>query len=294
MIECDIGKTVIRCQCGSIRDFKKRANLNALSKIRFCEKCYHTSRILEQMCGEIPKRHWDSLIKGCVVRGLEIDISPKFIWELFLTQHRQCALTGMSLDFASHSKAHDRGDFTASLDRIDCSLGYTRANVRWVHKYVNLLKCDHSDAELLVVCKHIFEKQMLGITNSFERPATSVGSHHLWRGCGDIGRFYWGSLIDKACRRGMSFIIPIEHGWEMLTKQGFACAISGLPIRMASESEKRRGIEETASLDRINSSHGYIYGNVQWVHKAVNRMKKDYNEDRFIDLCCRIWSHHVK
>lgn len=40
-----------------------------------------------------------------------------------------------------------------------------------------------------------------------------------------------------------------------------------------------------ASLDRIDSSQGYIKGNVQWVHKDINKMKFDLSQDRFLELC---------
>ena len=39
------------------------------------------------------------------------------------------------------------------------------------------------------------------------------------------------------------------------------------------------------SLDRIDSNNGYVEGNVQWVHKDVNMMKKDYNQEYFINIC---------
>lgn len=44
----------------------------------------------------------------------------------------------------------------------------------------------------------------------------------------------------------------------------------------------------TASLDRIDSSKGYIEGNVQWVHKYVNVMKWDFSMEEFLDICRKI------
>ena len=41
----------------------------------------------------------------------------------------------------------------------------------------------------------------------------------------------------------------------------------------------------TASLDRIDSSKGYVKGNVQWVHKDINKMKTDFEQSIFIKLC---------
>jgi len=44
----------------------------------------------------------------------------------------------------------------------------------------------------------------------------------------------------------------------------------------------------TASLDRIDSSKGYIEGNVQWVHKMVNMSKQQYTQEEFINMCIAV------
>jgi hypothetical protein len=41
----------------------------------------------------------------------------------------------------------------------------------------------------------------------------------------------------------------------------------------------------TASLDRINNSLGYSVDNIQWVHKAINRMKGSMENKLFIKFC---------
>jgi hypothetical protein len=51
--------------------------------------------------------------------------------------------------------------------------------------------------------------------------------------------------------------------------------------------------KNTASLDRIDSSRGYIEGNVQWVHKMANMCKQHYSQKRFIDMCIAV-SNKVK
>lgn len=42
------------------------------------------------------------------------------------------------------------------------------------------------------------------------------------------------------------------------------------------------------SLDRIDSKKGYVVGNVQWVHKDINRMKNTFPQDYFIQVCKQI------
>jgi len=47
-------------------------------------------------------------------------------------------------------------------------------------------------------------------------------------------------------------------------------------------------IIRTASLDRIDSSKGYVKGNLQWVHKDINMMKNHYNQKYFIEICKKV------
>jgi hypothetical protein len=61
----------------------------------------------------------------------------------------------------------------------------------------------------------------------------------------------------------------------LFEKQECQCALSRLPLTMNVD----------ASLDRIDSSQGYVGGNLQWVHQDINTMKWDLTQERFIQLC---------
>jgi hypothetical protein len=50
----------------------------------------------------------------------------------------------------------------------------------------------------------------------------------------------------------------------------------------------RLKLMDDASVDRIDSTHGYVLGNIQWVHKDVNKAKMALREDDFISLCCAV------
>lgn len=81
-------------------------------------------------------------------RGLEFDITPEYMWNLFIRQNKKCALSGVNLLFKKKSRDSCENQ-TASLDRIDSSKGYVSGNVQWVHKRINQIKMDMSDNELL-------------------------------------------------------------------------------------------------------------------------------------------------
>lgn len=52
--------------------------------------------------------------------------------------------------------------------------------------------------------------------------------------------------------------------------------------------ESGRTRTRTASLDRIDSTKGYVEGNVQWIHKRLNIMKGKSTDVTFIKDCERV------
>ena len=80
--------------------------------------------------------------------------------------------------------------------------------------------------------------------------------------------------------------------YELLfKKQKCICALSGLPIIIATTIEGDKHGGTTASLDRIDSSKGYTRDNVQWVHKWINFMKQDFTQEEFITFCVAVAKH---
>lgn len=87
--------------------------------------------------------------------------------------------------------------------------------------------------------------------------------------------------------------ITPEYLYNIYEKQNMKCNLSGLNIKL---STKRKGAKPdfsiiTASLDRIDSSNGYIKGNLQWVHKEINIMKNNHKQEHFIQLCKLVSNH---
>jgi len=111
----------------------------------------------------------------------------------------------------------------------------------------------------------------------------SGNQHKNWKGFGEIHGSMWYYIYFDAERRNLEFTITIEQAWDLFLAQNRKCALSGLDLIIT---PKRKDFKEnTASLDRIDSSKGYINGNIQWVHRMVNQMKWNYNEQEFIDMC---------
>ena len=102
--------------------------------------------------------------------------------------------------------------------------------------------------------------------------------HPLWKGYGEIGAGQWGNIKNNAIARGLEFTVTIQQAWEKFQLQQGKCAISGIGLTFG----RGRLEETTASLDRIDSTKGYIPGNLWWVHKDVNLMKLDHTMGSFL------------
>ena len=99
---------------------------------------------------------------------------------------------------------------------------------------------------------------------------------------------FWDSHVkrsasgEKGNRKPVELSITKENAWNLFLKQNRRCALSGLELTFPKVSKDKSW---TASLDRIDSSKGYIEGNVQWVHKDVNIMKNKFDNKYFINIC---------
>lgn len=109
-----------------------------------------------------------------------------------------------------------------------------------------------------------------------------------YKGYKCISSSFFSRIIESSIKRNIEFNITIEYIYDLLEKQDFKCALSNIHITMSKHYAVDRGnkiSKTTASLDRIDSSKGYIENNVQWVHKDINIMKNKFNNNYFIEIC---------
>lgn len=138
---------------------------------------------------------------------------------------------------------------------VQCSCGYIGERRKdWVlsERSSKCKSCSAKDT-----AKKSFE------TNSF------FNKSHL--GLGLLSRTKFGTYKFGAKRRNIPFEITIQDAWNVWTGK---CALSGIALEF-----------NEASLDRIDSSVGYIVGNIQWVHIDINYMKQSLPEHVFIKWC---------
>lgn len=99
--------------------------------------------------GDISHTQYMNIATNAKNRGIEFDITIEELWDQYLIQDKKCYYTGREIGFVHNRKGN------ASLDRTDSSLPYTKDNVKWVHKDVNLAKQSLTESEFLSLCKEI-------------------------------------------------------------------------------------------------------------------------------------------
>lgn len=109
--------------------------------------------------GDISGRYWRRVIEGAKHRNLNLDITIEDAWNQFLNQNGKCALSGVLLQLGlNRGLSFYAGN--ASLDRIDSTKGYTKDNIQWIDKKVNLMKMNIEQSEFVNWCKLIVSHKL--------------------------------------------------------------------------------------------------------------------------------------
>jgi len=157
-------KVQIKCFCGKIFETKVGSVLQGLTKSCGC-LCKTGPNIHSHKWNGyegISGSFWNVIKHGAKIRKLEFRITIQDAWELFEKQNRKCALSDMDISFSKTQK--EQNTTTASLDRIDSSKGYTKDNIQWVHKTVNIMKNKFIEKDFINICKRITENKNKRVT----------------------------------------------------------------------------------------------------------------------------------
>lgn len=105
------------------------------------------------------------------------------------------------------------------------------------------------------------------------------------------------ATLERACSRVFSYLSRRvkEKGYqldfdakfleELYKKQNGKCSFTGDPLELGS------GSRRTLSVDRTNSSLGYLKENVTLVTWEVNNCKQDLSVEEFRELCRKVLLH---
>lgn len=158
-------RAICKCHVCGRTDYECRAywvkgNYGSHTKSCGCDRTYfkrQTGRHSSKFRGfaDMSSHYVSSTERRAKKLGLPFDLDAKFLWELFERQSRKCALSGVEISFSVVNRKRAEG--TISLDRVDSTKGYTKNNVQWVHKNVNLMKMYLPQAEFLEWCGKVWK-----------------------------------------------------------------------------------------------------------------------------------------
>lgn len=142
---------ICRCKCGTIRSVSGN-HLRRGTSVS-CRKCSENKHK-----GTLNSRTWNRILRNARERGFEVKVSKEYLYDLlYCKQKCMCALTGVEINLSNTIKDDMTGKSDASPDRIDSSKGYIKDNVQWVHKQVNRMKWNMTEARFVEFCKLVAE-----------------------------------------------------------------------------------------------------------------------------------------
>jgi len=151
-------KVPCRCSCGAQQNVDAYTLIAGKSKS--CKPCglprKTTSNPSWRGYKQIPQS-WFSGFKRNAKLGFELTIED--VWDLYISQNKRCALSGLPISFENQANQRGLRSFTASLDRIDSKKGYAKSNIQLVHKDVNIMKNAYEQDYFINICKLITERQ---------------------------------------------------------------------------------------------------------------------------------------
>jgi hypothetical protein len=113
-----------------------------------------------------------------------------------------------------------------------------------------------------------------------------------YKGIGDLSHTKFHNIQNSAKERNLLFKITIRQAWNLFIKQNGKCALTGISITLNPKSVVEGA--NTASLDRIDNSKGYVRGNLQWVHVRINFMKHAMSQEEFVQWCRLVTKYNRK
>lgn len=275
-------KWICLCDCGKKCLVRKSHLIGGQTVSCGCYKSYSTRKACYKGTEDFSSSYFTGLRVNANNRNLVFSICIEDIQEIFDCQSKKCYYSGLDIIGCNSFEKEKTYSYTASVDRIDSTVGYVKNNICLVHKDINKLKTDLKESVFLSWINLVNNKTSIDRTLSIpDRPGQ-------YKGYKNLTGSYWCHLKNRAERNSIDLKIDIKQAWELYERQNGICSITGIPIHFENYT---KNISCTASLDRIDSSGPYSIKNCQWVHKLINRMKWDFNQEYFLYLCKLVYDY---
>lgn len=89
-------------------------------------------------------------------------------------------------------------------------------------------------------------------------------------------------------RRKYEFNLTLEYLEELWKEQNGICPYTKIKLNLNCHAHQNKDFRYNASLDRIDSSKGYIKGNVQFISTAINYMKQSMSDEQCKEFLIQI------
>jgi hypothetical protein len=121
-----------------------------------------------------------------------------------------------------------------------------------------------------------------------------ASKHPRYKGVDDVTKTLVCKFERGARNRNIIFDVSVEYLSECFKNQNGICALTGEKLTLPITNKDFKTANYNASIDRIDSSKGYIEGNIQWVTKMANVIKLDYTMEELIDFCYKVVNHNKR
>ena len=280
---------------------------------------------LKYLCNydNFTKNNFKDLKSNAKRRDIQVNITIQDIHDLYKKQNGLCAILNIKMTYEAIERGtntqHILNKWNISVDRIDSSKCYTKDNIQMVCAIVNRIKTGLSNDNLLLISCAIAQnnfnkinnlvvsnidseynkniqvqehsiisdlfdkmqnKQIINITTSMQKYSCSFDGYtnklHL-----DIKH----NLKKRA--KDLEFSITVNDIRDLYKHQEGKCKLSGIKMTYIGYQGNNAHVinKWNISVDRIDSSKGYIKNNIQLLCGIVNKMKTDLTDNELLLLC---------
>ncbi|MDY6902782.1 MAG: hypothetical protein SWZ49_32635 [Cyanobacteriota bacterium] len=242
------------------------------------------------------RNHLKVMKKSAKRRKHQCSVTLADLKELWEKQKGICPYTGWNLLLLPSTTDYKNATLTidrASVDRIDSSLGYIQGNIEFVAVIANFAKNVFTRKDVIKFCRDVYRYRILNETDLIDIDYTDfrVSSNTPTGNRRDEYSPFRQHL--KLARRrvksnGRECNITLEYLKELWEQQAGSCPYTGWKLdNLQTTTEWNNNVlhPKTASLDRIDSCKGYIFGNVQFVSLMANYAKRDFLEEELLRFC---------
>lgn len=191
---------------------------------------------------------------------------------------------GLSKSVKHNLPLHKGEDYTGKKIGQWTVLGFhSYVSRRTSGAYRWLCKCSCGTEKALLTATLLYGRSSMCLTCANNKG--SGDSNPNWKGHGAVPGVVLQrirmSVVKRAKGRNLPVTVDCEYLNKLWEEQDGICVYSGRALTIGKD----------ASIDRIDSSKGYIPRNVQWVHIDINRAKWEQSEESFLEMCRQVEKH---